>query len=222
MDRIDLDNHSLPSAKEIEEIIKRDGKKLRESADLKNIKNAPNTFPNNHANSTVSTKRKKSLVNFLSTESIEEMHNGNRSTLGQKDSVDSRTKLLENSTTNNNQTKSDVNIEDLDKTGVEFQTPILIEKKDNYTIVTYEDGSKASNNRIFALLSEHLVTSGQIFTCNICSEMRTNKHSFQRHLSSHAMPTPCPQCGKLLKSFGRPDVLKRHLLVCKSIRMHSQ
>ena len=53
------------------------------------------------------------------------------------------------------------------------------------------------------------------FVCDICFTVRPNKNSLDRHKHSHELPIPCEYCGKSLKCAGRPDVRKRHLIVCK-------
>ncbi len=107
---------------------------------------------------------------------------------------------------------------DIEKYSMHSLLPIKIEDKTTHSLVTYSDGSKSIHHILFTHLSTILLVELSEYVCKQCGESRTNKHSFQRHLFSHAEPTPCPYCGKLLKSSGRPDVLKRHFSVCKSYK----
>ena len=58
-----------------------------------------------------------------------------------------------------------------------------------------------------------------IFHCDICKSEFKNTNALRRHSRSvHIKPEPCPYCSKLMKSQGRPDNNRKHLLRCQGFQ----
>ena len=88
--------------------------------------------------------------------------------------------------------------------------------------VKFQNGSISFLHPLVNTLKDHILPNPDAsnlnhpFRCQFCNQVRSSKHSLERHMSIHKKPNPCHYCGKLLKSQGRPDVLRRHLNSCKS------
>eukprot|EP00834_Sanchytrium_tribonematis_P003716 NODE_153_length_15389_cov_1.201439.p15 type:complete len:146 gc:universal NODE_153_length_15389_cov_1.201439:10619-10182(-) len=53
------------------------------------------------------------------------------------------------------------------------------------------------------------------FLCSICNTAFTERSSVVRHLRNvHSAREPCPYCGKSLKTKGRADAMRSHLIRC--------
>jgi hypothetical protein len=100
-----------------------------------------------------------------------------------------------------------------------------ISSSNGHCIANFKDGSNSSLNPAFKFLEpqrtsapvvpeEIVPTVGNQYICKVCKGTRASKHALDRHMSVHKKSQPCPYCSKLLKSQGRPDVLRRHLSVC--------
>eukprot|EP00835_Amoeboradix_gromovi_P006632 NODE_822_length_3913_cov_0.283167.p2 type:complete len:169 gc:universal NODE_822_length_3913_cov_0.283167:2647-2141(-) len=58
-------------------------------------------------------------------------------------------------------------------------------------------------------------TEERTLECDKCKTLFKNNNALRRHLRSvHIDPEPCPYCTKLMKSQGRPDNNRKHLMRC--------
>ena len=63
--------------------------------------------------------------------------------------------------------------------------------------------------------SSDITCSSDQKNCHLCLSVFKNNNALRRHLRSvHVEAEPCPYCKKMMKTQGRPDNNRKHLLRC--------
>ena len=82
-------------------------------------------------------------------------------------------------------------------------------------IITAPEFSYRNSNQMELSPKSANLPVDRILSCKICKTEFKNSNALRRHLRSvHIDPEPCPYCTKLMKSQGRPDNNRKHLVRC--------
>ena len=87
---------------------------------------------------------------------------------------------------------------------------------DTSTLSLRDNNSNTASPTFIQEPNQYTMDADKRFVCSVCGNSFTERSSVVRHLRNvHQAKEPCSYCGKSLKTKGRADAMRSHLIRCQ-------